>query len=199
MAKRPRNAARRRRQSGIALPVMLIMLTVMLISSIYLLRSTTSTTLTTANLAYNSSLSKAADLGIHTAYNWLSTVDHSTLINDIPASGYVSRLQNWDLLVTDSAFWTGSTTITDTAGNQIEYVIHRLCTLQGLNAGEGNQTCLQTSAKSNVSTPAPLGTSLSQDAPAYAASAELHYLITARIQGARGANVVNEATVMMGQ
>lgn len=189
----------RTRQAGIALPVMLIMLTVMLISSIYLLRSTTSTTLTTANLAYDSALSKAADLGIHTAYQWLSTVDRSTLINDIPASGYVSRLPHPDDSVDDAEFWTGSTTISDTAGNQIEYIIHRLCTLQGLNPGDTGQNCMQTAAKSSgAPAPVPLGASLSQDAPAYQASAELHYLITARILGARGGNVVNEATVMMG-
>jgi uncharacterized protein YpmB len=52
----------RRLQRGIALPIMLIMLAVMMVSSIYLLKSSTSTTLTTSNLAYEAALTKAADL-----------------------------------------------------------------------------------------------------------------------------------------
>ena len=57
-----------RRQAGLALPIMLIMLAVMLVSSIYLLKASTSTTLTTANLAYDSALGKEADLGVHKAF-----------------------------------------------------------------------------------------------------------------------------------
>jgi hypothetical protein len=52
-------------QRGIALPIMLIMLAVMMVSSIYLLKSSTSSTLTTSNLAYEAALTKAADAGLH--------------------------------------------------------------------------------------------------------------------------------------
>jgi hypothetical protein len=83
----------RPRQAGIALPVMLIMLTVMLIGSIYLLRSSTSTTLTVANLAYDSALSKEADLGVHRAFQWLSTLPSKSALNaNSPNDGYVATL-----------------------------------------------------------------------------------------------------------
>ena len=50
----------RRPARGVALPVMMIMLTVMLISSIYLLKSSLSSTLLTSRLAYDAQLAKAA-------------------------------------------------------------------------------------------------------------------------------------------
>src|SRR5476651_2903502 len=153
------------RQRGIALPIMLIMLTVMLVSSIYLLKSSTSTTLTTSNLAYDSALGKAADLGVYKAFQWVSTVDKSTLINDIAAAGYKASMAP-ELSVNDPAFWTGSTTFTDNASppNQIEYVIHRMCTFAGLYNAPGNN-CMKSMPKPMVASSTPLGADLASDAP----------------------------------
>jgi Tfp pilus assembly protein PilX len=187
---------RTRHQRGIALPVMLIMLTVLLISSIYLLRSTTSTTLTTANLAYEASLSKSADLALHTAFDWLSTVDKGQLTQDRAAAGYVASLNPaWS--VRTPAFWQGSAFVTEATTNvRIEYVIHRMCTGAGdYNAGN---SCTLTSAKKNVSAATQVGDSLSSDAPAYQDKPQLHYVVTARVFGTRGGNVVNQTVVMMG-
>ena len=186
-----------RRPSGIALPVMLIMLAVMLISSIYLLKSSTSTTLTTANLAYDSALAKAADLGVYKAYQWISTADKSTLVNDIPASGYVSHMAP-ELSVNDEqAFWTGSTTFTDNATppNQIQYVIHRLCTFSGLYNSPATQSCMKSMPKINVAS--SIGNSQAMDAIDLDPEPQLHYLITARIYGPRGGNVMNQAVVLI--
>ncbi|WGG48321.1 hypothetical protein [Rugamonas sp. DEMB1] len=190
--------ARAARQAGVALPVMLIMLTVMLISSIYLLKSSTSTTLTTANLAYDSALSKAADLGVHTAFAWLAAADKSTLVADQAASGYLATLNPLQTVNTP-AFWNGSVTLLDTAGNQVEYVIHRMCTFTGLyNSTNPQNSCVLTSAKANVKSATPVGRSLSSDAPEYQDQPQLHYVVTTRIYGPRGGNVVNQSVVMMG-
>ncbi|AKU20690.1 hypothetical protein MJ904_22775 [Massilia sp. MB5] len=190
---------KRAAQSGIAMPIMLIMLAVMLVSSIYLLRSSTSTTITTANLAYDSALSKSADLGIHTAFAWLSTVAKSQLNADVAASGYVSTL-NPVHTVSTPAFWNGSVTIDDPAKeNRIEYVIHRMCTFAGAyNSTVPPNSCTVTAAKAKVKAATMVGDSLSSDAPAYQGKPELHYVITSRIFGPRGGNVVNQAVVMMG-
>lgn len=189
------------RQRGIALPVMLIMLTVMLISSIYLLKSSTSTTLTTANLAYDASLSKAADLGVHTAFAWLSTVPKSTLVADIPASGYVATL-NPAWTVSTPAFWNGAVNLPpDTAGNVVQYVIHRMCNFAGLynyTVPAPANSCMLASAKQAVAAPVALGTSLASGAPVFAGQPQLHYVVTARIFGPRGGTVVTQAVVMMG-
>lgn len=185
-------------QRGIALPVMMIMLTVMLISSIYLLKSTNSTTMTTANLAYDSALSKAADLGLHAGFEFLANTPKAALIANIPAAGYVSTM-NLANSVNSPAFWNGSIFLNDTAGNRIEYVIHRMCQFPGLfNSVAPENRCTLTSAKAKVSAASRLGDSLSSDRAEYQGMPQLHYVVTARIFGARGGNVVNQAVVMMG-
>src|SRR5471032_927223 len=158
------------RQRGIALPIMLIMLTVMLVSSIYLLKSSTSTTLTTSNLAYDASLSKAADLGVHTAFAFLRSMTNASLLEvNQPA---------------------------DASGNRVEYVIHRLCDFAG--AFNAANHCLTTSARPNSNAPQPYGKSGRADSPNYQDQPQLHYVVTARIVGARGGNVITQAVVMKG-
>lgn len=190
-----------RSQRGMAVPIMLIMLAVMLVSSIYLLRSSNSTTLSTANLAYESSLAKAADLGIMTGYQWLNAqADRTVLWNNVPAAGYVATANPAPGRGPgDSAYWLGSVKMADTAGNQIEYVIHRLCTFAGpFDQAAPVNACALTSAKQSLEGKAGVGDSLSSDAPSYQGQPQLHYVITARINGARGGNVMNQAVVMMG-
>lgn len=188
-----------RRQRGIALPVMMIILMVMLVSSVYLFRASNSTTLTTANLAYDAALSKAADLGLHTGFQWLSdnaTTNKSALNTDSPAAGYTANL---DITLSPNApsFWTGATVINDTAGNRIQYVIHRMCANPG--AYDVGNTCVQTAANtSTLGTSVGVGDSLASDSPNFAGTPQLHYVITARISGPRGGNVVNQLVVLIG-
>jgi hypothetical protein len=196
----PFQPARRRRQAGIALPVMLIMLAVMLVSSIYLLKSSTSTTLTTANLAYDSALSKEADLGVHTAFAWLSGVTNKSSLNlNIPGAGYVATL-NPAWTVTSPGYWAGSVFLPpNAAGSVVEYVIHRMCNFTGpYNGGVPPNSCMLSAAKKQVAAATPLGSSLASNAPVYQEQPQLHYVITARIFGPRGGNVVTQAVVMMG-
>ncbi len=190
----------RRRQAGIALPVMLIMLAVMLVSSIYLLKSSTSTTLTTSNLAYDTALSKEADLGVHTAFAWLSSILNKSQLNaDSMTNGYVATLDpTWT--VSSPGFWNGSIKMApDNSGNVIEYVIHRMCDFAGpYNTTVPENHCMLSSAKQQVAAATQLGSSLASNAPVYQGQPQLHYVITARIFGPRGGNVVTQSVVMMG-
>ncbi len=191
----------RLRQRGIALPVMLIILLVMLISGIYLLRSSNSTTLSAVNLAYDSTQSRAADLGLHTAFDWLRTTAANSkplLDADSPANGYLATLDT-TRTVRDAAFWAGSQTVVDAAGNRIEYVIHRLCALARPYDDPLN-SCVQTAANTaTAGNTVALGDSLASDAPSFASSAQVHYVITSRVVGAaRGGNAVNQLVVLIG-
>jgi Tfp pilus assembly protein PilX len=189
-----------RRQRGIALPVMMIILAVMLVSSIYLFKASNSTTMTTANLAYDASLSKAADLGLHAGFQWLSdtaTANKGLLNGDDTAHAYLANL---DVTLSPSApnFWVGSVFITDSADNRIEYVVHRMCALAGAYDMNGN-TCVQTAANtSTLGTSVAVGDSLASDSPSFAGTPQVHYVITARISGPRGGNVVNQLVVLIG-
>ena len=191
--------ARRRRERGIALPVMLIMLTVMLVSSIYLLKSSTSTTMTAANLAYDSALSKSADAGLHAGFAYLRSVaNRSDLLVDQPAQGYVATLTpTWTS--STAAFWLGAVTmpVNPATGDRVQYVIHRMCTFPG-EYNSGNNNCRTTSARSNSRAPRPFGTSLALGGPKFSQQPQIHYVVTARINGARGGNVVTQAVVLKG-
>ena len=188
------------RQRGIALPVMLIMMVVMLVTSIYLLKSTNSTTLTAANLAYDASLSRAADLGLHTGFEWLKATAASNKIaldGHLPDAGY-SAVRQPGLNTRDSGFWDEAMTVDGPGGTSVEYVIQRMCAFEGPYDNPDN-VCVQTAANTAIlGTPVAIGESLASDAPSYASSPQLHYVITARIQGARGGAVVNQMVVLIG-
>lgn len=192
--------SRRHLEQGIALPIMLIILVIMLISGAYLLKAGNSSTLTTSNLAYESSLNKAVDLGLLIGFEWLNATANSNKValdTDSPADGYVASFDT-TLTTRSSSFWNGSHSVTDGAGNQIEYVIHRLCRVGGPFDGPTNQ-CVQTSANTaTLNNSVALGSSLSSTAIQLAGSPQLHYIVTARIFGPRGGNVINQTAVMIG-
>jgi hypothetical protein len=189
-----------RRARGIALPVMLILLAVMLVSSLYLLRASTSTTLTTANMAYDSALSKAADFGVLAGSDWLAATARANkeALNQSDArNGYVATFIPGQG-VNDAAFWVGAVTVTDSQNNEVQYVIHRMCSLAARWDSATNR-CTQTAANtSTLNNSVALGDSLASDAQAIADAPQIHYVVTARIFGPRGGNVVNQAVIMIG-
>jgi hypothetical protein len=191
-----------RRQGGIALVVMLFMLVIILISSLYLLKSSSTATTLSSNLAYDSELSKSTDLALLTGFKWLKDIaaqDKQHLNADDATNGYRSTLDT-SQAVSSSGFWTGSVTIitTDERKDRIEYVIHRMCSLTGAYDGTNNK-CMQTTPNtSTVDNSVEVGTSLASDSTPMAGSPEVHYVITARILGTRGGNVVNQLVVMIG-
>lgn len=197
------NLARARRvQQGLALPVMLIVLAVMLMSSIYLLKSSNSTTLTAANLAYDSAQARAVDYGLMEGYNWLQAnarVSRSALDVEAPESGYSAALD--PRLSTRSAdFWRNRRAV-DFDGQTVEYVIHRLCSIQGASgrgADGAVNGCVTTADNTTTAGKIRPGESLAIDAPRYRRPPKVHFVVTARIAGVRGGNVVNQMVVLIG-
>jgi Tfp pilus assembly protein PilX len=200
METRMMRAPRVRRERGLALPVVLIILAVMLVSSIFLMKSIHSTTLATGNLAYQSTLSQSVDLGLHTGFEWLKTTaasNKASLDADSPANGYVAMLDT-SQTARDSGFWTGSKSIDGPDGSSIEYVIHRACA-DRLAYDNRNNQCLQTADNPSMKgAPVAFGVSWGVDTPQYDGSPQVHYVITARLRGARGASVTTQMIVMIG-
>ena len=193
------------RQRGVALPIALIMLVVMLFSGIYLMRASNNATIMASNLAYERDISRRADFGLSTAYDWISATANNpatkgNLDSDQLANGYVSNYAGVaSNYYRDAAFWANSLTINDPAGNPVEYIIHRMCSLPNLAYNFGNNTCVQTTAVTTVSASgAVAGTSLSSDSETYTTLPQIHYVITARVPGAKGASVINQMIVMIG-
>lgn len=188
------------RQQGVALPVVLIILAVMLVSGIYLMKSIHSTTLATGNLAYDATLSESVDLGLHKGFEWLratAATNKTALYVNSAADGYVAQL-NTRQTPRDSAFWDGSVLIDSPTGGRIEYVIHRLCS-DPLPYGDPKNNCVQTAARTGaLGTAVGVGTSLSVSSPVYAGAPQVHYVITARLRGAKGTSVTNQMIVLIG-
>jgi Tfp pilus assembly protein PilX len=188
-------------QFGVALPVMLIMLAVMLIGSLYLIRSSTSSTLAATNLAYDSSLSRAADGGLMKGFAWLQQQANSNkpfLNSDGDnTNGYNAHFDT-SLKVGSNAFWNNqSTTYTDSNLNTITYTIYRMCFGPGIPV-EPNH-CMATAANTSTNNnTVAVGASLSVDSAQLNGSRQIHYIITAKITGPRGGNVVNQMVVMIG-
>ena len=197
------------RQRGVALPIALIMFVMMLVTSIYMMRSSSNSALMAGNLAYERTLSRSADYGLSIAFDWLNTTASLTatkgqLNSDQAANGYVSN-NNPAISYRDTAYWAGSRTITDPGGTSVEYVIHRLCQYgaQPYNGGPPDfpfsNVCVQsTPSGGTTATGARTGESLASDASSYGFLPEIHYVITARVPGLKGAGVVNQFVVMIG-
>ena len=196
------------RQRGVALPIALIMLVVMLFSGIYLMRASNNATLMSGYLAYERDISRRADFGLSTAFDWLSTTGNNpgtkgNLDSDQVANGYNATYACVaSNCYRDAAFWTNSVTVNDPSGNPVEYVIHRMCqyavAYNGKFGAIDNQ-CVQTTPVALVAAGGvAAGTSLSSDADTPTALPAVHYVITARVPGVRGASVINQMVVMIG-
>lgn len=197
-----------KRQNGIALPIALIMFVVMSMGALYLARSSTSASLMVSNLAYQRSLSRASDLGLLTAYDWLVATHNvpatlAQLDGDVAAQGYVASFSFADPQITpaDAAFWAGSRSVSNIGGigNDVEYVIHRMCSLKLAFSATGNR-CMTSSFDPVALGSAAAGGSLGTGNEEAMISVPLmHYLITARVTNAqKGTSIINELTVMMG-
>lgn len=199
----------RLRQRGVALPIALIMFFIMIVSALYMLRRSSSTTAMASNLSYQRTVVQATDFGLETAHLWLTTTastNKALLDQNSPANGYVASYPylgpNQPATYTDTQFWNGSVTVnfTDAIGNatSIEYVIHRYCTMAGAYNASAN-SCVLSSTAASTQTGVVVGTSAAADTEALDAPSRVHYLITARlIGGARGASSINETVVMIG-
>jgi Tfp pilus assembly protein PilX len=183
------------RTRGMALPVVLIILAVMLLGSIYLLKSVRSTELSTANLSYDTTLSRAADYGLHQAYQWLSTqaaTSKAALDNPIASATFYSP-QSPAQSPTFGGFWANAKSVAGDDGTTVDYVINRLCLTSGAYNVGGN-ACIKTAT--NNANGVVTGTS-QKPGPVYATVPQVHYLITSRIRGPRGANVINQMVVLI--
>jgi Tfp pilus assembly protein PilX len=132
-----------RLQRGVVLFVALIVLVAMTLAGIALMRSVDTNVLIAGNLAFRQGATMAGDWGIEAARGWLNAnAAGTTLETDQPGvAGGTGYWANWqsgaDLYggtasTTDDYNWNNAVTPgTDAAGNEVRYVIHRLCSVAG--------------------------------------------------------------------
>jgi Tfp pilus assembly protein PilX len=142
-----------KKQRGVVLFIALIALVVMSLAAVALIRSVDTNTIIAGNLAFKQSATISADTGMESAIEWLSN-NSASLAADSTASkalGYYSTSVPGLSLTTD-ATWTEANSArageagcpatvscisgldangTDESGNNIRYVIERMCRATG--------------------------------------------------------------------
>ena len=119
------NGRLRHAQQGVVLFISLIVLVAMTLAGIAVMRSVDTNNIIAGNLAFRNAATSAGDAGIEIARSWLSTQTAGVLSND--GAGYYANWQeDFDYRVFN---WAGSSINvgTDSVGNAIYYVIHRMC------------------------------------------------------------------------
>lgn len=175
--KRP---ARPQQQRGVVLFISLIVLVAMTLAGIALSRSVGTGILVAGNLAFQHGATSSADAGIEAGRAWLMAQDADTLRVD-QTRGYIA---NWDTAFDPVTFnWTDlSTTVgTDSAGNTVQYVVHRLCRNSNESANAPTQQCVSISGA---------GASSSKGGASYGSTPlsgtlQVYYRVTARVAGPR--------------
>lgn len=190
----------RRLQRGAVLFIALIVLVAMSLAGLALMRGVDTGTLIASNLAFKQGATSAGDFGVEQARNWLLANSGANLYNDQPAvaggNGYWSTWQAGVDLIGDDPTkpdFDWSTAVdagTDAAGNQVSYVIQRMCAGSG---DPGGTTCVSSTVSTST---APSSKGAAQvGSVAFAAQTSAFYRITVRVAGPR--NTVSYVQAML--
>lgn len=179
----------RRHQRGVVLFIALIVLVAMSLAGVALIRGVDTANLIAGNLAFRQGATHAADWGIEQARAWLNSQSATTLDTDQPGvtngGGYWANMQSGlDFTGSDPAKthfnWSTATNLgTDANGNQVQYVIHRLCNAAGMTSSTQCITSSTGGTSSGTKGGAAYGTF------ALSGTTQLYYRITTRVVGPR--------------
>ncbi len=189
----------RHRERGATLIIALIVLVALTMAGIAMMRSVDTATIVAGNIGFRQSTINAADQGVQAAYGYVFPI-MSTLASNggtDPANGYtgfvpLGEAPDWYLNPSNSG-WTNSVgcsgptktptacntfaangSSVDFAGNNITYVIHRLCDSTGTICGQ-----TQSSAVAG-------GAGVDQSAPNFfVPPPSQHFRVTVRVTGPR--------------
>jgi len=182
----------RKAQRGVILFVALIVLVAMSLTGIALIRSVDTNVLVAGNLAFRQGATAAADWGIESARSFLKTTiiaNKAALDNDNPAAAYYATWQSGLDLVgtTTSPFnWGGSQLVgTDSAGNEVRYVLHRMCEASGAATSAGSNCVKASGSGGATGTEGSTKGTVSYSTLALPASTVVYYRVTVRVLGPR--------------
>lgn len=181
------------RQQGVVLLISLIMLIAMTLAGLAMMRTIGSGVGIAGNLAFKQTATSVADFGVEVARTWLTDPLRTTdvLKSDNTAAGYYATWgTNFSPLTHD---WSNSQLVTanDGAGNQVRYVIHRLCETAGLVPNDPNQKCatLTTAGATSSKGGGGYGSAI------LSTTIQPYFRVTARVRGPR--NTISYVQVIM--
>ncbi|MDP2241103.1 MAG: hypothetical protein Q8K18_13205 [Burkholderiales bacterium] len=188
-----------RRQRGVILFIALIVLVAMSLAGVALIRGVDNANLIAGNLAFRQGATHAADWGVELARSWLDSQSAVTLYSDQPGvtngTAYWANVQtNLDFTgrdATKTAFnWsTASAAVADGNGNDVQFVIHRLCDAAGPSASVNCIRSTTGGSSSGTKGGAAYGTF------ALSSTTQIYYRITTRVVGPR--NTVSYVQVVV--
>jgi Tfp pilus assembly protein PilX len=173
--------------------IALIVLVAMSLAGVALIRSVDTTVTVAGNLAFSQSSVQSADIGIVEAAKWLELKNSGPLLAVTDeGNGYFSSPPNPEPDWHQLDVWTGASKVvgTDASGNEVRYVIHRMCATPGIG-WNGNQ-CARSPGKVGSE-----GASQQTSALPYEGTPNLFYRITARVDGPRNTVTVIQSTVIL--
>jgi type IV pilus assembly protein PilX len=199
-------------QRGFILVLTLVILVAMTLLGITLVRSVDTSTLIATNLGFRQSALMSGDRGTEAAVLWLQN-NTASLTSDASASGYYATEQSGTDFTgkttptntADDVDWAGAAGSTrrafvvagtDVAGNQIAYIIHRMCDQAGSYAAGGTIQCATFSATSATTTGGSQGSS-SYGSYAITGKTMIYYRITTRTQGVRNTESFVQTQVLL--
>jgi type IV pilus assembly protein PilX len=183
----------RKAQRGVILFVALIVLVAMTLTGIALIRSVDTNVLIAGNLAFRQGATAAADWGIEAARSYLKTTlaaNKAALDNDNSAAAYYATWQTGLDLVgtTTTPFgWSSAAQLvgTDSAGNEVRYVLHRMCEASGATTA-ANANCVKASGGGGATgTEGSTKGTVSYSALALPGTTVVYYRVTVRVLGPR--------------
>jgi type IV pilus assembly protein PilX len=185
-----------RKQHGVILFVALIVLVAMSLAGIALMRSVDTNVLVAGNLAFRQGATAAGDWGIEQARTYLKnqlTISPSALDNDSASNGYYASWQAaLDLYgrtasTSDDLDWSSAALLvgTDGGGNEVRYVIQRLCEFAG-SGTSATANCMKTTSEGSAG-PGSGGTMgvVSYGTAALPPPLTIYYRVTVRVAGPR--------------
>jgi type IV pilus assembly protein PilX len=206
-------------QRGFSLIVALIALAIMALAAVSLMRTVSTSTLVSGNLAFEQAAVTGADVGVEAAIAWLeantgqassssatacATTDGSTVLAchqktrgymavrvDPDATNLTTWAKVWDSLVTNGA--VPSVQAKDDAGNTASYLIQRMCRAVG-DASSANGC---SSAPSSAYCGGPMTLDSNTGAGNLACPSSSYYRITVRVLGPRGTTAYIQAMVAL--
>lgn len=190
-----RTGHRLHRQRGAVLLIALIVLVAMSLAGVALVRGVDMTNLIAGNLAFKQGATLGGDWGAEQARAWLNAQPAASLQNDAPGRYFASMQTGVDFAASDPLEpdfdWSANSfnAGTDPAGNNVRYVVHRMCDAAGAAA---SVNCVRTSTGGTASSTKAGATYGSFALPS---TSQIYYRITARSTGPR--NTVSYVQVMV--
>lgn len=177
-------------QRGVVLFVAMIVLVIMALAGVAMVKQSGTGLSIAGNMAFRQNATAAADLGTETAMAWWAPLRGTAALNaDVPGQAYFS---DWGVL--GGARHTGDptqydwpsaalVTADDGNGNEVRYVIERLC----LTAGDGpdvpTQLCVSTQDLNGGNQSGSTCTEYPNARVLCENSASIHYRISTRVLG----------------